>query len=189
MAVDKKINPTLTLAQLYDAQKQFFDSFIIYQQLYQQNPTEDLKNRLQNAHDKIFTDNSLSYNDITNTIFNEEDKIYFKLIPDTQYKEYKKAIHQIENDEIEFTDEDFDEDELEMEGAEQIESEFIPDKPADRPKIESIKQEQSNDNNFLYYTISEFSEYIISKLGSDKKLSMITLSELKEIKLLFKDIL
>ena len=187
MAVEKKITPTLTLAQLYDAQKQYFDSFLIYHQLYQENKTEDLKSRLDNAQAKIFTDNNLTYNDTINIIFNDEDKMFFKIIPENQYKNYKAAVQSLNAEEIELQEEEFDEEIFEMDGAEEIEEEFIQDfnQEIKTPKTNHfIKKE-----NLMDYNISELSDYIIKLLGSNKKLANITISELKEIKKLFKDIL
>lgn len=194
MAGEKKINPTMTLAQLYDAQKQYFDSFLIYSQLYSDNPNEDLKDRLDKAQQKIFSDTSLEYSDIISKIFNESDKQFFKIIPAKQFEEYKSAVLNQEADEIDIVEEDFDETPLEMEGAEEIEEEFKLDDFDDEeyPKVDKlpVKKDTIIELDKIFdLSVSDLSKHIIDLLGKDKKISDITLSEFIKIKSLFKDLI
>jgi len=193
MVQDNKITPTLTLAQLYDAQKQYFDAFIIYNKLYQASPNEDLKDRRDAVEKKIFADMSLKYNDTTNIIFSAEDKEKFKIIPEQNHISFKQAMSEERLETTEFIEEEFEEDEYNLDTAEEIEMEY-PDAPAlpEIPKIEAGKvtyRPPSDDSEIINLTISELSQYIIKKVSKDKKLSDLTLKEIKEIKSLFRDLM
>ena len=197
MIGEKKITPTLTLAQLYDAQKQYFDAFTIYNQLYQLNPNEDLKARLDSAEKKIFSDTNLLYNDIINKIFTDEDKVKFKILPNENYENFRQIMLDFDNNEVVFQEEDFEENEYDMSDAEEIEEEFIFNDEDNDEKDPIIKpNEQVSDANqlsieydIMNLSISQLSDFIIQKLKKDKKISEITLKEYKLLKKMFQDLL
>jgi len=199
MAVDKKITPTLTLAQLYDAQKQYFDAFTIYNKLYQTNPSPDIKDRMEAVEKKIFSDMSLSYNEVIGRIFTEEDKAKFKILPEENHQKLKQAMKEDETETTEFVEEDFEEDENDMSDAEEIEIEYpnIPAYQAEVPISEPNSATFSLDDfdkdtktsDITNFTISELAQFLIKKVNKDKKISDLTLKEIKEIKKLFKEIM
>ena len=195
------ISPTLTLAQLYDAQKLFNDAYIVYKQLYQANPTEDLHEKLKSAEGKMFSDPSLEYNDIIKSIFNEKEREQFRILPDKNFQNIKKSSTNQVFETIEFSNQELPEDEQETSEIEEIEIEYdidtdeiIPPAELDAlikystsPPIQkaassvpntppaSSSLNQSN-NSFL-----EFIQLAVSVVGENKKVSDITLGELSMI--------
>jgi len=203
MTTDKKITPTLTLAQIYDAQKQYFDAFTIYNKLYQSNPSEDLKERMEATEKKIFTDMSFVYNETLNMIFTEEDRAKFKILPDENHQNLLESLQNAdteETEETEFAAEDFEENENDMSDAEEIE-EVYPDLPNYQEELNnltSIPSQYTFDETLIKdnktadltnLTITELAQHIIKKIRTDKKLSDLTLKEIKEIKKIFKELM
>ena len=200
MSTDKKITPTLTLAQIYDAQKQYFDAFTIYNKLYQSNPSDDLKERMEATEKKIFTDMSFVYNETLNKIFTEEDRAKFKILPDENHQNLLESLQNADTEETEFAAEDFEENENDMSDAEEIE-EVYPDLPNYQEELNnltSIPSQYTFDETLIKdnktadltnLTITELAQHIIKKIRTDKKLSDLTLKEIKEIKKIFKELM
>jgi len=201
MATDKKITPTLTLAQIYDAQKQYFDAFTIYSKLYQSNPSEDLKERMEATEKKIFTDMSFVYNELIDKIFTEEDRVKFKVLPHENHESLLNALLHTETDETEFAEDDFEENEDDLSDAEEIEI-IYPNVPNYQEELnnitkintpqytlneESITDNKSND--LMNLTLSELAQYIIKNINKDKRISDLTFKEIKEIKNILLDLM
>ncbi|MCL2064141.1 MAG: hypothetical protein FWG98_07195 [Candidatus Cloacimonetes bacterium] len=222
--MEKKITPTLTLAQLYEAQKQYFDAFTLYSILYRANPNDEILVKKRSVEKKIFTDQSLEYNKLINQIFTAEDKEKFRLLPESNFQNFKSAMEQDYFEPIVFQEEEFDEPPEEDNEKEEvdIEDSYFGKKPkiADVTYIDdliyddiidltALKNEElrekatktisstqinlpqisSDSDDLLDMTISAFSSHLIKKIGSDKKISDLTLKEIKEIKSVFKDFL
>ena len=199
MSTDKKITPTLTLAQIYDAQKQYFDAYTIYSKLYQSSPSEDLKERMEASEKKIFTDMSFVYNEMTDKIFTDEDKVKFKILPNDNHQNLLDTLQNTETEETSFASDEFEENENDLSDAEEIE-EVYPDIPNYQEELDNITkipstytfdEELIRDNkppDLTNLTLTEFAQHIIKKVKSDKKLSDLTLKEIKEIKNIFKEL-
>ena len=198
MASDKKITPTLTLAQLYDAQRQYFDAYIIYKKLYTASPSDDLKDRMATVERKIFSDLNLNYEDVISHIFTKEDLNKFKIVPTNNYQNLKQALSDEPVEPIEFVDTEIEEEENSSAEVEDIEIEYpgapvYPNEKDDRShketkpyNLEEIYDVNTPDLSNL--TISELSQHIIKKINQDKKILDLTLKEVKEIKTLIKDL-
>ena len=136
----EKITPTLTLAKLYESQKQYFDAFTIYSKINIKNPSEDISDRIKALEEKIFTENQLSYNTLISKIFSEEDKKKFKLLPEDNYLKYRNRMddEDEEDETVEFVKEDFEENENDMTDAEEIEVRYFEEEPIQMEIPESI---------------------------------------------------
>ena len=189
MAIDNSIAPTLTLAQLYEAQKLYFDAFVIYTKLYQANPTEDLKDKIHAVEAKMFQDENSEYNNIINIIFGQAEKEKFKILPDQNYQNIKKSTKTDDFDPIEFIEEEIPENEQDYSEMEEIEIEYtgFPNEKAvsiapPEPFIPLPKKEPiHHQNDAMNYTITEFAQIIVNMIGKNKKISDLTLAELKQI--------
>ena len=95
---DKAI-PTITLAELYENQNQYIDALVIYKNLYKENPTEKLRNKIDELKDKIFKENTLEYSKLIDKIFTEEEKRIFHILPHEQYKTYIESKAEIKSEE------------------------------------------------------------------------------------------
>ncbi len=94
-----KATPTITLAELYENQNQYIDALVIYKNLYKENPTEKLQNKIDELKDKIFKENTLEYSTLIDKIFTEEEKRIFHILPHEQYKTYIKSKAEIKFEE------------------------------------------------------------------------------------------
>ena len=206
--MEKKITPTVTLAQLYEAQKQYFDAFTIYNILYRNNPTDDILTRKNAIEKKIFNDSNLEYNPLIDKIFSIEDKERFKILPATNFQTLKQAI---ENDNFEIIV--FEPDEFTEPPEDDYENEHLVEEYTNKnvtitsdlidanqtshvqhtPKSKlhrtNEKTKSNDDKNLMNLTISEFSKYIIKHINKDKKISELTLKEIKDIKQILSELL
>ncbi len=94
-----KVTPTITLAELYENQNQYIDALVIYKNLYKENPTEKLQNKIDELKDKIFKENTLEYSTLIDKIFTEEEKRIFHILPHEQYKTYIESKAEIKFEE------------------------------------------------------------------------------------------
>ncbi|MDP8268408.1 MAG: hypothetical protein P9L97_06750 [Candidatus Tenebribacter davisii] len=86
-----KATPTITLAELYENQNQYIDALVIYKNLYRENPSEGLQNKIEELQNKIFKENTLEYSTIVDNLFTDEEKRIFHILPHDQYKAYKDS--------------------------------------------------------------------------------------------------
>jgi hypothetical protein len=196
MATNGKIPPTITLAQLYEAQQQFFDAFLIYKKIYEQNPSEEIQERMTRSQNRIFMDSNIVYNNVINKIFTQEDKELFRILPEDNYNDYQGKKNESDQD-IDFVEEEFEEDEYDMSEAEEIEQIY---NPADLPPFEDFTSEMENpeqsNEDFSFelptspvtlnaslnnLSLSEFSTLILQQLGPNKKVKDLTISDLLHI--------
>lgn len=199
MTTKSKIPPTITLAQLYEAQQQFFDAYLIYKKILENNPDEEIEERMIQAKKRIFIDSNLHYQDITNMIFNTEDKEYFQIIPDENYQNFINAQSE-EAEEPEFIAEDFEEDENDMSDAEELEEIY---NPADLPPFEDFTSDHEDEETTINsqenpfqdplavqpklkslnssMTVSDLSRFMIEALDPNKKITDLTLADIFKI--------
>jgi hypothetical protein len=149
MTEENNITPTLTLAQLYEAQKQFFDVYAIYKKLYEINSSEDVKTKLENIENKIFNDPNVEYNNLISQIFSVDERKLFRIITGKYYEEYEESMKPENREPIEFLKNEFIEDENDLTDAEVITDEFVPQQlDADEilpiPDIPPLKNDVEN---------------------------------------------
>ncbi len=182
-----KIAPTLTLAQLYEAQQQYFDAFMIYRKLYETNQNDEILSRLDRSKTKIFTDTNVIYHDLINKIFSFQDREMFRILPQKNYDNLLVDSEPVE--EPIFEDVEFEEDEYDMSEAEDLEQIYSPSNLPDFDEFQSEmeKQKEYISNNFDFtdnplsknvLMVSELSDFIVRQLGKDKSISDLTFSEL-----------
>lgn len=142
MIMTDKATPTITLAELYENQNQHIDALVIYKNLYKENPTEELKIKIDELNDKIFNENSLEYSEIINKIFTAEEKRIFHILPHEQYKTYTESQTEITNEET------YPEELTEEKEDEVIPEEAVPEKaaPAETEKPETEEETLNIDN-------------------------------------------
>lgn len=200
MTTKSKIPPTITLAQLYEAQQQFFDAYLIYKKILENNPDEEIEERMIQAKKRIFIDSNLHYQEITNLIFNKEDKEYFQIIPDENYQNFVNAQNE-GVDEPEFIAEDFEEDENDMSDAEELEEIY---NPSNLPPFEDFTSDQNTEDTTLNFsqenpfqdpvppqaklkslnssmTVSDLSHFMLEALDPNKKITDLTLADIFKI--------
>jgi hypothetical protein len=115
MLSEKNITPTLTLAKLYEAQKQYFDVYTIYKKLYQISPTEDIKERMENIQGKIFVEKNLIYHELISKILTPEDRATFKILPSQSYQSLVDAMNTDYQQSPEYVEEEeFPEDDIDI---------------------------------------------------------------------------
>ena len=192
MAIDNSISPTLTLAQLYEAQKLYMDAFVIYSKLYNNNPTDDLKEKIHAVEVKMFQDDNIEYNNIVNIIFEQTEKEKFRILPDQNYQNIKNSTKNKDFDPIEFIEEEIPENEQEYSEMEEIEIEYpgypneqLNSSPSSESFIPSPPKTSPQNHKSLDYTITEFAQIAVNLVGKNKKISDLTIADLK---LIFKQI-
>ena len=97
--MDDKAAPTITLAELYENQNQHIDALVIYKNLFKENPTDELENKIEELKIKIFQNNTMEYSSIIDKIFSEEEKRNFHILPHEQFKTYIDSQVNLENEE------------------------------------------------------------------------------------------
>jgi len=97
--MDDKATPTITLAELYENQNQHIDALVIYKNLFKENPTDELKSKIDELKFKIFQNNTMEYSPIIDKIFSEEEKRNFHILPHEQFKTYVESQVNLENEE------------------------------------------------------------------------------------------
>ncbi len=187
---NNKIPPTITLAQLYEAQQQYFDAYLIYKKIYETNEDESILERIEKSKSKIFIDPNMHYHSLIDNLFSTDEKAAFKILPNENYLNYQKSlINEIE--ETEFIEDDFDEDEEDMTDAEEIEEIY---NPVDLPPFEEFTSGISDMDSLLQnhfsetempekvtpvniLSISDFCLYLTKTFGSDKKITDLSLGD------------
>lgn len=183
--VKNKIAPTLTLAQLYETQKQYFDAYLSYKFIYDSNADDMILEKMEKSKSRIFEDPALQYNEIINTLFTVEDKTLFRVLPEKLYDNYLKSFEDKVEEQV-FVAEEFEEDENDMSEAETLELVYEPN------NITEVIEEASktNDNSDIFdikeitkvekslTTIADFCKFLTEHFGDKKIISDINLAEL-----------
>ena len=184
--MEKKITPTLTLAHLYESQKQYFDAFTIYNLLYRNNQNVDILDKMKAVEKKIFHDMSLDYNSITQQIFTDDDREKFRILPEVNFTNLKDALENKDDEEpIVFKEEEFlepDEDLFELETIE----DYTPEIPINTKDTDDLNNLYLNQDTETIYPIPtpnpipiHKTENIVQNLNPEhlNDLSSLTLSE------------
>ena len=90
----KKSVPTITLAELYESQNHLMDALLIYKYLKKENPSEEIKEKIDKLENKIFSEIESQYLSVIQKIFTPEERKFFEILPHTQFLEFKKIVEQ-----------------------------------------------------------------------------------------------
>ncbi len=93
--MEKKIEPTITLANLYEVQKQYIDALQIYKKIANQKPSNELENKIDKLNQKVFSEKN-KYHKLINNLFSTEDKMKFGILTSKQYQDFQKSHKKIE---------------------------------------------------------------------------------------------
>jgi len=72
--------PTLTLAKLFEEQNQFFDALAGYELISQNDPSPQVRERIEALHLRILSDPQGSYDPRIEKLFSPEELAYFKIL-------------------------------------------------------------------------------------------------------------
>lgn len=89
--------PTETLAKLYEAQKQYIDSLLIYKKLIEIEPSAEYKEKIAKLKENIFDKNTNNYREIIQNIFSAEELKSLNILNHQQYLNYKEAHEEYKN--------------------------------------------------------------------------------------------
>lgn len=154
-----KVTPTITLAKLYENQNQNIDALVIYKNLYNENPTDELKTKIDELKDIIFKENTLEYSAITDKLFSEEEKRLFHILPHEQYQTYQESQSDLKNDET--YPEELTGNKKEDVETEEIETEEIVDEidePLQPEDKDQIELEDPNEDELPIEKLDEIDE-------------------------------
>ncbi|HOE92067.1 MAG TPA: hypothetical protein PLV22_08835 [Candidatus Cloacimonadota bacterium] len=185
---NNKIAPTITLAQLYEAQQQYFDAYLTYKKIYDNNNDELIFEKMNTSKRKIFEEPTLKYHYLVQGIFSANDLSQFKILPQELYENYQKSLTDT-IEEVEFIDEEFEENENDMTEAEEIELAYEPETIVEAPAKdintpifkESIDMFNINSIakiNKSPMSVADLCSFLTDFLGSDKRVSDISIAEL-----------
>ncbi len=187
------VAPTVTLAQLYEAQQLFFDALAIYKQIQMTNPSEDILSRIDRLNAKVFNDQTLVYSTVLKNIFSKDEILKFRFLPQDKYKLLMESMTKDYAQELEIDEEEFDEAEVELEDSEEIEDLYKPDEPVEgidhefndllskpKPMIEETSQAELP-QNWKEMRVSELSLTLLEIIGKNKTLGEITIEEIAKI--------
>lgn len=90
--------PTLTLAQLFEAQNQLIDAYVIYSHVYKHTPSDQLQQKINQLEETIFEKAASSYDQMTSLLFTDEEKRAFRILPTEAYSAYISAKQDIAED-------------------------------------------------------------------------------------------
>lgn len=89
-----QLNPTITLAELYENQDQFLDALMVYQKLLHRKPSAELEEKIHDLKKKIFADEDMQYNPVIEQVFSQEERLKFNILPHSYYQKFKTSLKQ-----------------------------------------------------------------------------------------------
>ena len=75
------LNPTITLAQLYESQNQIKEAIDIYKRLLKISPDDEIKEKIASLSELLLEKVGGDYSEIIRKIFSREELQYFRVIP------------------------------------------------------------------------------------------------------------
>ncbi len=158
--MNEKVLPTITLARLYESQKQLIHALVVYKSINGLEHSEDLILKIEELKDAIFSGNSSDYPDSVKLLFSIKERKHLNILPHNQVLTYNDAIARYHSD---------------------------PTAQIELPLQEDIPETDSQDQKIIKEILSfmdtlkstELSD--INKITSDKKLQDLTLGEIKKI--------
>ena len=177
--IDKAI-PTITLATLYENQNEYLDALVIYKNLYKEDPSAMLQNKIVEIKDKIFNENTFEYYAVIDKIFTKEEKKKFNILPHKYYEAYKESQTELKNEET------YPEESIEVKEDEITNNYTLED---DISLQEETYQSTNYDENQIMNLLTKLSNLkpdLVEKIlkenvGSDASLKEIKLSDLNYV--------
>ena len=168
--------PTLTLARLFEEQNQFYDALAAYELISQNDPSPELRERIEDLHLRILNDPNRNYDPRLEQLFSPEELAYLKILDHQGFSNMAKAREKL----IE-----------EMQGSELIFSEVMPEEVlVDESELDALKEileeiEQQAQISLISETsdvgecnVQDFLIAMLVKFDKDQKLSEVKLSDL-----------
>lgn len=168
--------PTLTLARLFEEQNQFYDALAAYELISQNDPSPELRERIEDLHLRILNDPNKNYDPRLEQLFSPEELAYLKILDHQGFSNMAKAREKLRE---------------EMQGSELIFSEVMPEEvlvdeselDALREILEEIEQQAqisliSETNDVGECHVQDFLIAMLVKFDKDQKLSEVKLSDL-----------
>lgn len=172
----KLLAPTITLASIYEAQKQYFDSFLIYSDIKINNPDENVDDKIDALIGKVFEENNLHYLSVIDSIFSKEELKYFRILTKDKFSSYLKAKEKKKDDEKDVTK--VDSEETDEPGAE---VEFKLEEADSEKELKTEKKENSLPDFLADIKVSDLIEILSQLDNKDKKISDLSLKDVFEI--------
>ncbi|HQM03244.1 MAG TPA: hypothetical protein PLJ90_00915 [Candidatus Cloacimonas sp.] len=168
--------PTLTLARLFEEQNQFYDALAAYELISQNDPSPELRERIEDLHLRILNDPNRNYDPRLEQLFSPEELAYLKILDHQGFSNMAKAREKLRE---------------EMQGSELIFSEVMPEEvlvdeselDALREILEEIEQQAqisliSETSDVGECNVQDFLIAMLVKFDKDQKLSEVKLSDL-----------
>ena len=168
--------PTLTLARLFEEQNQFYDALAAYELISQNDPSPELRERIEDLHLRILNDPNKNYDPRLEQLFSPEELAYLKILDHQGFSNMAKAREKLRE---------------EMQGSELIFSEVMPEEvlvdeselDALREILEEIEQQAqisliSETSDVGECNVQDFLIAMLVKFDKDQKLSEVKLSDL-----------
>jgi len=176
----RELAPTLTMAQLYESQNEYFDALAIYDKLHKNNPAADVSDRIATLREKILSERGLRYNPRLLKFFEEEELRALGVLPAEKYQAYVSSREALEQQEE-------TENEPAIEVDDQDDDDFPkPDILSDAPKREIVEKPKEpvamgGFTAFTDMTAGELAGRLTRLVEPDRKLSDLTLGEIVRI--------
>ena len=168
--------PTLTLARLFEEQNQVYDALAAYELISQNDPSPELRERIEDLHLRILNDPNRTYDPRLEQLFSPEELAYLKILDHQGFLNMAKAREKLME---------------EMQGSELIFSEVMPeDVLVDESELDTLREileeiEQqaqlsliSETGDVGEYNVQDFLIAMLAKFDKDQKLSEVKLSDL-----------
>ena len=91
------IAPTLTMAQLYEAQEQYFNALKIYKELQDQDYSEEIEDKITSLNEKINKQNKKKLDETIIQIFSEAEIEKFNILASDLYQQFEKTRRDSDN--------------------------------------------------------------------------------------------
>ncbi|HNV63330.1 MAG TPA: hypothetical protein PKN54_10365, partial [Candidatus Cloacimonas acidaminovorans] len=164
------------LARLFEEQNQFYDALAAYELISQNDPSPELRERIEDLHLRILNDPNRTYDPRLEQLFSPEELAYLKILDHQGFLNMAKAREKLME---------------EMQGSELIFSEVMPeDVLVDESELDTLREileeiEQqaqlsliSETGDVGEYNVQDFLIAMLAKFDKDQKLSEVKLSDL-----------
>lgn len=102
--------PTVTLAQLFEEQNQFYDALATYELIAQNDSSPAIREKIEALHARILNDSSNNYDSRIEKLFTPEELAYLKILSHQGFDNMSRAIDRlnegIEDSQIVFEEEE-----------------------------------------------------------------------------------
>ncbi len=171
--------PTLTLAKLFEEQKQFYEALAIYELIYQTDKSPAIQEHIEEMHSRIVNNPNNRYDPRIEQLFTPEELAYFKILDHQGFENMCQAREKLQEGSLTtevYIEEDADFLALEDEDNANFLSQIL----------EEIEQQaQLNlmepENEISEYTIQDLLMALLSKFDKEQKLTEVSLSDIVAI--------